>query len=437
MAGSGSGAIGAIGYAEETTPGTYVSPTRWLYPDTNGLLKDTDLITVKAMSGSRASTRARRTTLNKPAGSLGYNLFATHGAPLLKNLFGADTILPKKTDTVKTATPVATVNGVSTVTLTNTSGTNTYTQGAWFVLGTGLTAEARMIESISGNGAAGTILTMAAYNKQAAAAAGTACYQGLQFQFTTQPRVGVLPTFSLEDQYSSLFAYQYAGCLFDKMGFKGGASEIKCTADIFSTAAPIHLSSPTAPAPTAGEFADLKWPLSIRDSIVMAYGDLTALGSAAATYGGLAATVATAGVQNLTGVEDWSLDFQNGLIKKPTTNQSNAYRAWPGEQDCVGSYKYCNEALRSAEWDDFIQLVASQTSPFLAGAAINSSLTSTETFYGVGFYVPATEFLKATPIKVANDVIGETIEFGAVPATANGDYVQCFVMNADTGGSPY
>lgn len=435
---TGSGAIGAVGYALETTQGTYTPPTRWLYPETNTLARDFDMVNLTTMSGSRASTRTVRPTLVKPAGAYGYSAFATHGAPILKASFGTCTKLAKlAADTVKTSTPISTVNGISMITLTNTAAVN-YTLWSWVVVGSGLTAEARPILAITGNGAAGTVIYVAALITNAAAAPGTAVYQEAQFVFGSGPTLTSLPSLSLEDQYSKLFAYKHAGTLVEKINVKAGPGDVKVQTDLFGTVKPVNLNGVTTPAPSAGELADLQWPLTIRDTGVAAYGDASAQGAAHATYGGATATSTTAGIQLLIGAETWEMDYSNGLLKVPAMNLSGAYRAFPGEEMVTVKHTYINEALRAAEWDDYIAgIAANPAAPWVAFSAINSSLTATEKFYGISHVVPNAQYSKSTPVKSAKSVIGESIEMIGVSNTAQGDLMQTFVMNADTGGSAY
>src|SRR5947209_16891826 len=190
MAGqTASSVFSSLGYAVETTPGTYVAPVYWLYP-TGGaapIAKPSCLIK-DVMSGTLASKRIKRPLKMDVTMQLQYELMGYMGAPFNKLALGSDTLLTAlAADTVKAATPITTTLGLSSIALTNTAAV-TYTQGAWIQVNTSTSSELRQIQTITGNGVAGsTVLTVGALVGNASAAAGTAVQQLAQHKFTTIP----------------------------------------------------------------------------------------------------------------------------------------------------------------------------------------------------------------------------------------------------------
>lgn len=413
------GALSILGIAPEVTPRTYVSPTRWLYLESNGITAKPDMLSKAVMSGTRAAKRINRPTKYKIGGPLALPLGTDHGLGLQKPTFGALTGLTALTaDTVKSATPIVTANGVSTITLTNTAAV-TYTQYAWIKVGTGATSELRQIATISGNGAANTVLTVGALIANAAGAAGTAVQQIDQLQFTTATTSAVLPTFSAEMSEGGSYAWKLAGNLIDKADYKFDKDAAGVTYTTVGQVPPVQLSSPTSPSPSAGTLADLQQPFTSSHTQFVAVQD-------PAQAGGSSAAIAQ---QMATLIETCDISWTNGLLQKPFHDQTRTYRAFPGEQGLTVKYSYANQSGRLAEFDDAVNSLANTTVPFLAGAANDQSGAGTA-WRAWGMAIPAMTITDVTPARQVGDVITATVDAVAVPSGATSDLCQVFVVSS-------
>lgn len=396
--------LGVLGLAKQTSAGAFTAPTNWIEWETLGLDYAEQVTTINVASGSVSGQYAKPYGY-KMEGPFSFIPGGSHGAIVAFGALSANSQIAAQTaDT--TSAGVTTASGFSTLVLT-TGGT--YGVGDMVTIGTGTTAELRMVYSYT---SASKTLVVGELLLNAAAAAGLAVTRGVQISMTTNPNSPALPRFSIEKNNASVWSERWVDVYFDQLDYKQAAGKLDATATIKAQTDGGE-SAVTTPAPSVGEQADLRDVFTHANMQMIFAGDSIQFSGTPGTF--------QAGPLN--DVTDITLTIKNNL-REYWTQGKKIPRLGRGELTVEGTYTIINRGGSATEFRQAINAVAQQTNAMYLQWTQNQATTGTAAMRGFGFYLPKVKITAPKHPQAIGSSLSTQVTFVAEPPSPTASIIQ-------------
>lgn len=412
---SNTGGQGYVGVQLQPTYGTFLAPGTDNFLPVNApptLASKYDKISKDVYAGSVDTNRQQRVGKAKVGGNLAHDLYSDLGIPLLIAALGQNQVKTAvASDTISTVT---TTGGKSSIVLTTGSGT--YTVGAWTLIGSGASQEIRRV--ISWTSGTKTLVVGAL---SLVHGAGTTVVQPQQIRGYTSPQASSRLV-SVEECLGGVYSNHYLNGYVNKYDLKAQKDSIGITEEILFDAQRVEGQVPTAYATTSLTDQNLANAFAFTDCLLIVGNDDGATGASS--------------VSQSLNVEDYSLSISLNCTQKAYPDGNDFYRVFQGGKRVVSiDYALMNGANRPAIWSDFVK--GNVEAAFYASHARNTGTPSNPSWVATGFYAANVHYDDAEEIRVLDDPIGETVKCTARNNGTNAT-IEVFILNAQaTAGTPY
>ena len=329
----------------------------------------------------------------KNEGALDYSLFPTNGINVLAAAIGSDTNQELVTG-VSTTLAAGVSAGYSVIDLTSVTGV--VAESTVLTIGTGATAEQRLVLSITGTN---VTLTEALLYYHPSGTAVTSAGTGTKYRHTIT-QLPILNSLTIEKNLGDYQSVQYAGGQVNKFSVKGqaGNTEATVTADIIAQSFAI-LTTPSA--------------ISLVDESPFVFSEYVL------TWGG----------NVLAQSANFQLDIDNGVTPVWTFNGTPQAQFIPALHLMVnGQFEAVFDSLNDPQYGFFAMIQNGDEAP------LTYQMTDPSTGYSIEFEMPNVRLSKEEVPPTIDKVITETVHWEARRSLSAdpSETIRAYVVNGDS-----